>query len=1781
MTETAIQKLVNLLIRYRFVLLPLGLVLLVAGWPVSQKLEFDQSIESLYAADDPQLTNFRESKRLFGGDEFAIVAFTDPKLLDAESGRISAEAAERVRTLAAKLNSIEGVNPASTQELADASSRKRIDLQIRFVPPLPIEVPTKQLHRLMRGVLIGADDQTTAVVLRLMPENESPVPRAETIASIRRIADAFGTEHDFPVAVVGEPVQVHDMFRYVEEDGGKLFRWSLSLLALVLFLLFRSLRWVVMPLLVVVTTLVWTEATLVLSDLKLSMVSSMMNSLVTIIGIATVTHITVHYREARNELDRFDALRKTLSELLPAIFWTCGTTAVGFASLLASDITPVKSFGLMMALATLMVFVTVIVIMPGGILLGRFSIDPRRAPAEEHLKGLLIHSANIVERHPLLTALTMITVMTFSALGLSRLTVETDFSKNFRKSSPIVRSLSFFENRLGGAGTWEVNFPAPKKLDDDYLEQVDALAEKLREEFVVEGEGEITKVVALTDGLGPMPKRLLFKTYTLDERLKMLAGFQAEFVKSLYSPEEGRMRIVLRAREQKQSETKLDLIDRVETVVDRWWQENPHLSKRFPEPETKATGLYVLLAFLIDNLLKDQLLTFGLAAAGIATMMTIAFRSPLIGMASLLPNVFPIVLVIGSMGWLGVPINIATAMIASVSMGLTVDSRQCRPRAGLRESGTGCRLGAGGMGTVYLGRHEETQQLAAVKVLPPSMAREEGFVARFDREIAALKQLTNPHVVELYEYGADADTYYYSMEYVKGETLTERLHRNRRLEWREVIDFSIQICSALKAAHDAGIIHRDLKPSNLLIDKEGTIKLTDFGVAQVFAGSKLTRTGGVIGTVEYMSPEQAQGKRANKQSDLYSLGAVMYVMITGRPPFRGSTALEVIQKHKYGQFDRPAMFVPQIPFWLDELVCQLLEKEPEKRIPDAYVLSKKLQEILRKVEVSQKESNLDATVAVDGDARQGEMAATLAINEDDHRGPGVGTIMRDVLKAEIEQIHSPSPVGRILNNTWVLVAMLGLLIAGGVWWFRSREIPPEDMYAAGVAIMEQPAGDEWLTARKEYFQPLLEANPEEWEEKVRPHLRQIRIYELEKRLAPRKRGPKGSTPDSEAERFVVLAMHYREMGNLAAAVETLDALAALTDGTPSSRTTLRRNPPTMSSAVNLKEYIRTIPDFPKPGIRFRDITPLLASPDAFQYVVDQLADHFREKEVTAVIAAEARGFIFAAPLALQLRARFIPVRKPGKLPFDTHSFHYELEYGTDSLEMHTDAINSSDRVLLVDDLLATGGTMEACIRMTENDGATVAGVAFLIELDDLPGRAKLEPHDVSYVNGKPVVMSPARIYPHISFLANPGKSYDGNWNPFVFGLSLPIAALIATKFFVPYYRKTGEISAYAHLETRFGAWARIYALVCYLLTQVARVGTILYLVALALSPLLGIELWLIILVVGLMVTIYTLLGGIEAVIWTDVVQSVVLTAGIAVSVIVLWIEMPGGSEHLFDIAAKEGKFSLGSFGGSLTESTFWVMLVYGLVINLQNFGIDQSFVQRYATAKSDAAAERSVWMGALLYIPVSAALFFIGTALFAFYQGSPEAHRVIDGEMKPDAMFPHFIVHQLPTGMTGLLIAAVVAAAMSSVDSSLNSSATLVLRDVYQRFINPQAGERRSMAVLYTITIVFGIIGTAAGLLMIGLHSALDNWWKLAGIFSGGMLGLFLLGLISRARNPAAITAVSVGVAVILWMSLSKTEGWPESLNAFAFALHGLLISVIGTLTVLLVGIVVAKLRRE
>ncbi|MCK3682813.1 sodium:solute symporter [Maribellus sp. YY47] len=431
----------------------------------------------------------------------------------------------------------------------------------------------------------------------------------------------------------------------------------------------------------------------------------------------------------------------------------------------------------------------------------------------------------------------------------------------------------------------------------------------------------------------------------------------------------------------------------------------------------------------------------------------------------------------------------------------------------------------------------------------------------------------------------------------------------------------------------------------------------------------------------------------------------------------------------------------------------------------------------------------------------------------------------------------------------------------------------------------------------------------------------------------------------------------------------------------------------------------------------------------------------------------------------------------------------------------------------------------------------------------------------------------------ISFLALPGKAYMSDWNALVFSFAIPVAAILAAKFFVPLYRSMGSVSAYNYLEVRFGAWARIYASLCYILTQLMRTGAILLLLALPLNALFGWNIKTIIIVTGLAVTVYSMMGGIQAVVWTDAIQGIILIVGALICAAVLTFSMPEGPTQVFEIAAANHKFSLGSFSASLSESTFWVVLIYGLFINLQNYGIDQNFVQRYMTTSSEKKAKSSALFGALLYVPVSIVFFYIGTALFSYYTAQPD---LLPAGISGDKVFPHFIVNGLPTGLTGLLIASIFAAGMSTVSTSINSTATIILSDYYQKYFNKNADDKSSMKVLYIASVIFGILGVLISLTLVGVESVLDAWWSLASIFSGGMLGLFLLAFLSRkVRNMDAAIGVIVGVLVIIWMSLSPLYFTEGNLLAFRSPLHSNLTIVIGTMAIFLVGFLSLKLIKR
>lgn len=302
------------------------------------------------------------------------------------------------------------------------------------------------------------------------------------------------------------------------------------------------------------------------------------------------------------------------------------------------------------------------------------------------------------------------------------------------------------------------------------------------------------------------------------------------------------------------------------------------------------------------------------------------------------------------------------------------------------------RLGRGGMGTVYEGVDAISGQRAAVKVLAAPLCDDPGFRDRFDAEVEALRKLNHPGIVRLLGHGEQQGQVFYVMELVEGASLEAELQRGRRFDWREVAGIGIQMARALRHAHDRGIIHRDIKPGNLLFTPDGSVKLSDFGIARLFGSGRATGPGSVLGTVEYMAPEQAEGRPIDARADLYSLGCVLYALLARRPPYRASTLPEMLAMYRSCRPEPIGKFAPDAPEEFEKTVAQLLEYEAARRIASATVLSRRL------------EAMLDESVP---------LADTVASEIPDERGgagpAGVGTPGRESAPLEARPALGPTP----------------------------------------------------------------------------------------------------------------------------------------------------------------------------------------------------------------------------------------------------------------------------------------------------------------------------------------------------------------------------------------------------------------------------------------------------------------------------------------------------------------------------------------------------------------------------------------------------------------------------------------------------------------------------------------------------------------------------------------------------------------------------------------------------
>ena len=427
----------------------------------------------------------------------------------------------------------------------------------------------------------------------------------------------------------------------------------------------------------------------------------------------------------------------------------------------------------------------------------------------------------------------------------------------------------------------------------------------------------------------------------------------------------------------------------------------------------------------------------------------------------------------------------------------------------------------------------------------------------------------------------------------------------------------------------------------------------------------------------------------------------------------------------------------------------------------------------------------------------------------------------------------------------------------------------------------------------------------------------------------------------------------------------------------------------------------------------------------------------------------------------------------------------------------------------------------------------------------------------------------ATLISSVTFLAYPGEGFESNWIRLVQGIMVPVCLIGIIWFIVPCYRRIIGLSAYEYFEKRFGYFARLYSSLAFILAHFSKMGTVFYLLALALSKMTGINTYTVILVLGVLTIIYTLLGGIEAVVWSDVIQGFILVAGGLICIGVLLFRPEGGPTAVVQRAWENGKISFGPYDTDFTKLTFVVMALNGVFYAIQKYGTDQTIVQRFLAAKTDKAAIKAALMGTLLCVPIWTLFMFIGTCLWSYYQG---AEFTLPEGIKPDAVFPHFIMTQLPPGVTGLILAALIAAAMSSLDSDLNCLAAVGVSDFYLRF-KPSATDKQSLSLGRIIVVVSGICAMAVAFWYVRSEgtNVLKTVFTLYAIFSGGIAGLFVLAFFTTRANTKGLYVGIAACVLFTAYALLTSKGYLD-LGKYNFSHHKYMLGVYSHVVLFVVG---------
>ena len=415
----------------------------------------------------------------------------------------------------------------------------------------------------------------------------------------------------------------------------------------------------------------------------------------------------------------------------------------------------------------------------------------------------------------------------------------------------------------------------------------------------------------------------------------------------------------------------------------------------------------------------------------------------------------------------------------------------------------------------------------------------------------------------------------------------------------------------------------------------------------------------------------------------------------------------------------------------------------------------------------------------------------------------------------------------------------------------------------------------------------------------------------------------------------------------------------------------------------------------------------------------------------------------------------------------------------------------------------------------------------------------------------------------ITYMAIPAKAYATDWTYYPMLITILLMSFPVIKYYLPYFRRLNITSAYEYLEMRFNLSTRMIASTLFIVFMVARTALVLYLPSLALTAVTGIDIYICIILMGLITIVYCTMGGVEAVVWGDVVQGIILVGGAFLAAGYLILNTEGGVGGFLDIAVTNDKFRLFDYAFDFTSATFWVVILGGMANNLISYTSDQTVIQRYITTKDEKSAGRSILMNGIMSVFISVSFYVIGTGLYTFYQTHPAE---LDFTMqKSDAIFPFFMMSQMPAGVAGLLIAAIFAATMSTISSNISSISTAFSVDFYRRF-KVNTTDKQMLKAARLACMISGLIGVGLALLMAtwNILSLLDYFNTILGLLSSGIGGLFLIGIFFKQVNGrAALIGFLLGEAVVFWLN---------AYTNISFLLYGF----IGMLVCVVVGVVLS-----